>query len=86
MSKSISEKYIALCNDSGNKVTNSHRILRTASVESSSESAINHKNQLKRVIWNEVMELDRTKASFKSKRIEKIKNDLLKVLLNESVQ
>ncbi len=45
--------------------------------------AIKRNFLLKRAIWNAVMELDRTKHSFRSKQVEKIKNDLLKALLDD---
>ncbi len=84
MSRSISEKYIALCNGSVVSLDDSSKILQNANVESRSNSAMSRENQLKKAVWNAIMELDRTKHSFKSQQIEKIKKNLLKALLDDA--
>ncbi len=71
-------------NDSVNKKVDSHRILRNTGIESNSELKMNRENRLKRAIWNAIIELEKTKHIFKSKKIEKIKNDLRKALLDET--
>ncbi len=86
MNKNDHEKYIALSDGSVVRLDNFQKTLQNAEIESSFESTIIRENQLKRAIWDAVMELDRTKHSFRSKQIEKIKKDLMKVLLDESVQ
>ncbi len=84
MNKSNSEKYMASCNGYAIRLDDSCKSLRNAGIESNSELFMNRENQLKRAIWNAVIELEKTKYSFRSKQIEKIKNDLLKALLDDA--
>ncbi len=85
MNKSDSDKYTALCDEAAARLEDSLKALRHAGVErqSSSGSNMSRESQLKKAIWDAVTALEKTKHSFRSKQIEKIKNDLLQVLMEE---